>query len=240
MMLVAILTQFVLRRNAAFKRQMPMRTHSNIVRSLGDGSLVQLPASTRWAIPAEFCHKRIEGKVAEKWINRKFVLTDRVVDERGTVSRVPRPPLSMDLTLSRETLQRYPGAQEAYDGIQNLKFEVCKQEGLATIIRPEHIAQFLLAPADIKAEVEELEKEHSDYKDTLAFMSDSTDTHEHDGIDSRGAEIVPPLGNPLIDFENLDALKSKETLDGEVFVAGDRRVKMLLNKARTAVFLLAY
>ena len=240
MMLVAILTQFVLRRNAAFKRQMPMRTHSSIVKSLGDGSLVSLPASTRWAIPAEFCHKRVEGKVAEKWINRKFVLTDRVVDERGTVSRVPRPPLSMDLTLSRESLQRYPGAQEAYDGIQNLKFEVCKQEGLETRIRPEHIAQFLLAPPDIKAEVEELEKGHSDYKDILAFMSDSTDTHEHDGIDSRGADIVPPLASPLIDFENLDALKSKETLDGEVFVAGDRRVKMLLNKARTAVFLLAY
>ena len=94
------------------------------------------PGYKRLGQGATFAQMRAANEVAGQWMARSRVLHDRVVDERGGITRVPKQPMDSVPLPAEDILKEMPGAFEAWKGLGALDLKVCVVRGPKIVIAP--------------------------------------------------------------------------------------------------------
>ena len=201
------------------------------------------PGYKRLGQGATFAQMRVSNEVAGQWMARSRVLHDRVVDERGGITRVPKQPMDSVPMPAEDILKEMPGAFEAWKGLSSLDLNVCVVRGPKIVIAPERLAAFQHAPLSISEDVAGLEKSHREYEDVLSFMASGIpNVAEGDKEDPRENEAKVPPEEKLADYVTMDSLAALEAfapglIEHQCF--GDKHVTMYKDVQRHEMWLLA-
>lgn len=196
---------------------------------------------------AGFALERVRNMVAKQWMCKARILHDRVMDDRGDTTLVPRQPSDSIPPPSEEMLKEVPGALEAWRGLASLSLKACAVRGPKVTIAPHKVAEFQGAPLDISRDLDALQAAHTEsYEDMLAHMAMAEITERaeveekaHDDPRTPGTEQPSGPTTDLVTFESVEALKRDVQIKYEVPAMQDKHVTILVDEGFKQVFLLA-
>ena len=195
---------------------------------------------------ASFAHLRVANQVCSEWMGRQRILHDRVLDERGGTTRVPKQPMDSVPPPAEDILRQMPGALEAWKGLSALDLRTCVVRGPKIIIAPEKLAAFQHAPLSICDEVAVLEKKHREFEDMLSFMAApgpqapgaEDDPRGKDGPNGEHVDDPPPEGN-YVTMESLSSLEALAPGLIENASLSDKHITMYKDDNRRELWLLS-
>jgi len=201
----------------------------------------QYKVSAEWA---PYTLLRVGRKLGQLYATRAFPLYEFTKGNGGvTATAVQAAPATF--TPDPEQLKQIPGCLEAYQGLAKLQLKVCMLNGNKLPIRPEIIAEFQSAPADIVAEVRALEEKHgNETANKLEHMAasqvavDSTQDADPRDIVTATAAAAPEDKFNLETFESVEKLKEITDVKAEARAQKLPGVLMLRDDKK-AVYLVA-
>ena len=182
---------------------------------------------------AVFTKKRLLQHIEKEWIQNELPLFDFEAGATGKIEKKRVFPAPLVNPVDTTQLKAIPGCLEAYNGIKQLDFSVCRvtSNGLVKIA-PEKLQEFNSANDAVKKAAQEIEKNHiAEFESLLVHMMSEGVNLEDDG-DNRHNTNPPepdPLGQKADEtFPSLEELKkSGVEIKGLTKLHGLHSVQML-------------